>query len=757
LLPRDLEERLPLPARIEWTRRKLENVVHLADETTISVNRFQRQLWLELEVNDWISFSAPTSAGKSYIVTRWVLDLVRRRHPVTIVYLVPTRALISQVEGDLNALVKESSLQNVAVSSLPLARSVSPSRSNILVLTQERLHILSTAVPQLQIDILVVDEAHKVGDGHRGVLLQQVTEQVAAVGQPKVVFATPMASNPEILVADAPVASRWRAFRSNEVTVNQNLVWVNQRPGDPRSWSVGLCRPDEIISIGTIRLGAVPTGERKKLAYVAHALSGNRAGNVVYVNGAAEAEHIAVLLHGLLGGDEGAQADPRLAPLIDLTKRTIHPEFQLARVLSHGVAFHYGNMPLLVRTEIERLFSDGLIRFLVCTSTLIEGVNMSCRNIFVRGPTKGRGRPMNPDDFWNLAGRAGRWGREFQGNVVCIDADRTDVWGESGPPRSRSLYAISRTADTVVGNPGALLAFIQARSPREEAVRHPELEFTFSYLIAEHLRRGTILELPWARRLDRAAVQSVADSIQAIASNLRTPIEVIRRNPGISPLAMDDLLARFARPGRNPEELLPVDPSSNNAVDVYRKILGRIAGELNAGLGPAGRRSHPLALLITRWMRGLPLARLISDRIRWERDHETGKAVPAIIRAVLNDVEQIARFEAPRSLACYNDLLRVHLQAIGRVDLIGQLRDDLQLLLEFGVSLPTQVSLIGLGLSRTSAVLLGELITQDDLDEVGALRWLREGIWQSADLPELVRAEVERILRFHTFDEGAVA
>jgi hypothetical protein len=491
---------------------------------------------------------------------------------------------------------------------------------------------------------------------------------------------------------------------------------------------------------------ATPTSEAKRLAYVTHAVGRVNAGNVVYVNGAAEAERISLLLYELRGPNADIHENPVVAALIDLCRRVIHPEFALARVLRRGIAFHYGNMPLLIRTEVERLFSEGVLHYLVCTSTLIEGVNMSCRTIFVRGPTKGRGKPMTAEDFWNLAGRAGRWGKEFQGNVICIDANREDVWGQSGAPKSKQRYAIRRTADTVIENPDELIAFIQARTPREQAVRRPDLEFTYSYLIAQHLRYGSILDLPWTARLNSEAVQRVSEVVASSARLLRTPIEVIERNPGISPLAMDALLRRFGRPGRDPSDLLPADPSSEDAVEVYRRIFSRIAGEMNGALGPAGKRSHALALLVTRWMRGYPLARLIADRIRWEADHNTGRQTAVIIRAVLDEVEKIARFEAPRALACYTDLLRLYYSEIDRPDLAEALRDDLQLMLEFGVSIPTQVSLIGLGLSRTAAVMLGELITDDNLSERTTLEWLRGGVWRESDLPLLVRSEVEKVI-----------
>jgi hypothetical protein len=47
---------------------------------------------------------------------------------------------------------------------------------------------------------------------------------------------------------------------------------------------------------------------------------------------------------------------------------------------------------------------------------------------------------------------------------------------------------------------------------------------------------------------------------------------------------------------------------------------------------------------------------------------------------------------------------------------------------------------------RGSAVELGDLITAADLDEEGALWWLGEDAWREADLPALVKMEVESLL-----------
>jgi superfamily II RNA helicase len=50
-------------------------------------------------------------------------------------------------------------------------------------------------------------------------------------------------------------------------------------------------------------------------------------------------------------------------------------------------------------------------------------MNLPARNIFLLKPTTGRGSPISGAGFWNLAGRAGRLGKELEGNVYLIDYD----------------------------------------------------------------------------------------------------------------------------------------------------------------------------------------------------------------------------------------------------------------------------------------------------------------------------------------------
>jgi hypothetical protein len=755
LMP-EFATRLPGAARLEYARRGYSYSVAVQGGTPLRVNRFQRHLWDQIRNPGWMSVSAPTSAGKSFILARWIAELMREARVATVVYLVPTRALISQVERDLRDLFGTEGQDDVAVSSLPILRAAGEEgdaaiQKRVFVFTQERLHILLTSHPDLPARALIVDEAHKVGDRQRGVLLQDVIERLyEANSEMRAVFASPMTSNPGVLLADADERVATRAFTSEDVTVAQNVFWVSQRPSKPKVWDVQLCARGSGVKLGEIGLAAKPSSDSKRLSFIAHAIGGGTHGNIVYVNGAAEAEKIAAQLFDLRAADVEGEGADELRALVELAQHVVHKRFALTTCLRRGVAFHYGNMPLLIREEIERLFSAGTIKFLVCTSTLIEGVNMACRNIFMRGPQKGRGRLLSAEDFWNLAGRAGRWGKEFQGNIFCIDPDWKKLWGEGGPPRERGRQPIRRTTDDVLTHSPALIEFIKAGAPLDTARERPEFEYVFSYLASIHVRHGGLLEAPWAGRYDVDMLAPLAEAVKEVVEGLAVEPAIVARNPGVSPFALDDLLKGFRSRAGDVEELLPADPSASNAAKALTAVFGRLCRRACPRLGPEGPRAFVLALLVTQWMRGYPLSRLIDERIKYHSRRSRDVDEAAAIRGVMDEVEQIARFEAPRGLSCYCDVLKQHLREIGRQDLLSDL-PQFNVLLELGVSQQTQISLMGLGLSRTSAIAISEKISADDLTELQAVRWLvdNEELWRNFSVPALVKREIERVTEQH--------
>lgn len=717
------------PLSLDLIRRSLELSVDGGDRR-IAVNHFQRQFWNAAQKSRWTSVSAPTSAGKSHVVRLWLAAQIASHGQYRAVYVVPTRALIDEVSRELEKDLGD----RVTVTTMPWDTRVNARPHELYVLTQERLHILLRQQPDMTFDLIFVDEAQKLSDGTRGVLLQRTLDEASRRGEPKVVFASPLTSNPELLVDRVPGTAT--ALVSETVTVNQTLIHVNQRRGNTTLWDMVAFVDGERVVLGEFDLPARPVPESKRLSLVAVALGRNHGGNVVYVNGPGDAEKIAGQICDAVSGSSWDISDDT-RNVIELVEKTIHPQFLLANYLKLGVAFHYGNMPLLVREAVERLFRNGDVRYLVCTSTLLEGVNLPCQNLFVRAPRKGNKVPMSSSDFWNLAGRAGRWGVEFQGNIICVDTEVTNAWLEV--PTRRSRLPMSRATDMLSQDLVGLRRYVQNGTPVEEARTSPMLQALFGILASSRRLGQDLGDLSWLQ----VSATEVAELTVLIDQTL-APITVstltLQLHAGISPNSIQRLYDYFQAVGQR--DLLELDaPESTDAVQSYIRAIDTCFQHLGADFTDNGGRHFALALLFVQWMRGQPLAVLIASRLAYLRRVGRKFSLPVEIRSVLKDVEQYARFEGPLYLACYADVLNEALPSGDN----SSASQDIAMMMELGVSRVTEVSMMSLGLSRTSVVALAELVVADALTPAEALHWIVSHDVAAFDLPALVIAEIREV------------
>lgn len=748
LLAPGIDGRLGIALRLEAQRRKIDrSILVQSSGVWLQVNDFQQRFWTNAVGEGWLSASAPTASGKTFLVLQWLIDQVIVGETRVAVYLAPTRALVSEIETNLQDLLGKTGL--VEVSSLPLTDKYRAARTGgapvILVFTQERLHLLANVLgDEFSIDLLIVDEAHKIGDNQRGVILQDAIERATrASSKLKVVFISPATQNPEELLTDAPDGVQTIAIDSDATTVLQNLMVATQVPRKSKRWNLMLRQQTSTLPVGILQLASTPAGLRKRLAFIAAAV-GERGGTLVYTNGAGEAEEVADLISQLL--PELESIDSERSELAELARKGVHQDFRLAPLVERGVAFHYGNMPSLIRLEIERLFRSGKIRFLVCTSTLIEGVNLSCRTIVVRGPRKGIGHPMEPHDFWNLAGRAGRWGDEFQGNIICIDPEDTSAWPSGVPGRAR--YPIKRESDAVLELGDGMANYLSKRGQSDltSLADMDKFEQVGAYLLTTFMRLGSISSASLAKRHDAASIAKLDQALGALVAQIEIGVDLAARHPGVSAIGLQHLLEAFRTYTGDVENLLPAEVASNDSYDRFITIMGRINTHLFPAFAPDSR-NRLYALIVVKWLKGYSLARIIRDSIEWHQDAGRSFKLPDLIRGTMELVEQIARFKAPKYLSAYMDVLNLYLREIGREDLIDE-GLDIGTQLEFGISSITLLSLMELGLSRMSAVALYEKIARDDLSKEGCVAWIGErlGQFQVMDIPAIIIREVRERL-----------
>lgn len=726
LIKEDYGKNLPLPFKLQANKIKIENSI-VVDEKVISLNRFQKKVYDAFLDNNSLSISAPTSAGKSFILYQLLLEELKLKNR-NIVYIVPTRALISQVEEDLREILIDNKLNNVNLTTVPNVENVENDKTNLFVFTQERLHWLQVQPNVKDIDLLIVDEAHKIDNGNRGILLQRKIEDVVDQNpNVRIFFSSPFTSNPEILLEGLNTNNTQQTINTEFIAVNQNLLYVTQVKRKPKEWKIDLVLKNETIPIGKVELKDRPTTEAKKIALISNAISNTRGGSLIYANGAAEAEKYAKIIQTLSSKNDSK----KIKDLTKLVENVIHKDYTLAKVLGNNVAFHYGNMPLLIRQEIEKLFKENEIKYLVCTSTLLEGVNLPATAVFVRKPTRGRGKPLNENDFWNLAGRAGRWGKEFSGNIICIEPNEWEI----KPSPDKKKQKIKKALDIIeVTRSEEFLNFIKEGSPRRIAESNQDLEFAFGYYYSRYIQN----KLTDDSQLKHELIQE----FDKLKENIIIPNEILLKNPGISPIAQQELYDYFKENVGRIEDMIPVYPEDSNSFDEYTKLVGRI-GKTLAEFPPQLNKSR--AILLINWMKGRPLSYLISSSLKNYRDKGNTIKLDKVIRDTMNDVENFARFRFAKESSCYIDILRFFIKEIGRVELLEDI-PDLNLWLEFGVSQATQLSLLSLGLSRNTVIAISELTTNTSMTKEDVIKWLSEIDVNELDLSPIMVDEILKVV-----------
>lgn len=92
----------------------------------------------------------------------------------------------------------------------------------------------------------------------------------------------------------------------------------------------------------------------------------------------------------------------------------------VAKALKKGIGIHHGLVPKYIQQEIISLFNDGILKILICTTTITEGVNTTAKNMIVLSGKKGT-KDLKKFDALNIEGRAGRFMSHYKGRVFILD------------------------------------------------------------------------------------------------------------------------------------------------------------------------------------------------------------------------------------------------------------------------------------------------------------------------------------------------
>ncbi len=364
---------------------------------------------------NYYSFSAPTSMGKTFLIKVFIKTLIVQKIRNNYVIVVPSKALINEVKSEIiNEMGSILEEEKYKVITTPSAIVSDNSYRYIMIYTQERLSYQIKLYENMKIDYVFIDEAQKISEvGMRSAYFYKIINYLVKVNnETKIYFLCPYIPNPQIYLDLVPniekKEKKYDIFEFSPVNQNKSIVDISSHTMDVYS---DLTK--EFITLQNKSLDS-------SLVHYIYRI-GKEYSNIVFCDSKKDVENYAIEYWKLCDNDNNSE----LQELIKDIKRDIHPKSFLVHFLRKGICCHVGYLPSTIKAKIERLFREKVIKTIFCTSTLLEGVNLPADNLFIV-IKKNSYIIKNSADFKNLMGRVGRKTYNLIGNVYVIPADESD-------------------------------------------------------------------------------------------------------------------------------------------------------------------------------------------------------------------------------------------------------------------------------------------------------------------------------------------
>lgn len=348
--------------------------LHRPDGLDAVFHSLQARIYYQLRSGSNVVLSASTSVGKSLLIDAMIaLDKFRK-----IVIVLPTLALIDETRKRLAQKFRS----RCHLITHPSQVAVS-GKANVYILTQERVR---HRIDLSNVDFFVVDEFYKLDfrrddEKQRAIELNLAFHQLAKTGAQFYLL------GPNVQAIKGLDKYEFHFIPSDYSTVAVDVMQYDL----PRN---GEDRPNKLVELVSTISGAT-------LIYCQSPTSAVRVAKRLLLDVMKKPVEVCVDAAGWMADN-------------------FHSEWIAAHALRHGVGLHHGGIPRALQQHMVRMFNDGAIRFLICTSTLIEGVNTVAKNVIVYD----RRRSKSVLDFFtykNIQGRAGRMGTYFVGKVFMLE------------------------------------------------------------------------------------------------------------------------------------------------------------------------------------------------------------------------------------------------------------------------------------------------------------------------------------------------
>lgn len=508
--------------------------------------------------------SLPTSSGKTLIAVFRMLQALNQFDDERgwIAYLAPTRALVKQMmvrlRRDLQPLdiAVESVSPALEVDGIEAAMLTDEDRERqfrVLVTTPEKLDLMIRAGWEQKIDrpltLCVVDEAHNLATPGRGIKLELLLATInRECRHAQFLLLTPFIENAEQI-------ARWLAPQSHK-DVGLTLDWA------PNDRVVAIAEPEKTERRGgfRVKLSTVHTSRETLSIPEDLRLREDRPLGLSWSQAtaqgalaAATAEQlrdrgtVIVLANtprntwSLAERFKSSGRRARRSREVDTAKRflaqELGEEFPLIELLDHGIGVHHAGLSDEARALVEWLTERGDLDVLVATTTVAQGVNFPVSGVVMASHQYPYGQDMPVEDFWNLAGRAGRVDQGDLG-IVALAAGTADKRERLREFVCRNVGVLNSTLIEMVQE-----AFELGRLTSLESLSYrPEWSAFLQYLAHTYRQIGSEQFAVEVEQVLRGTLgfQELRSSHPAMAAQLVTGVQRYGRRLHGKPLALVD-------------------------------------------------------------------------------------------------------------------------------------------------------------------------------------------------------------------------
>lgn len=703
---------LPFNRLIEVEAKTL--IQKVPDSEKLIFTDAQFELFSNLSNSIEYSFSGPTSMGKSFIIKAFIKKVIKNIPPENLVVVVPTRALINQFAIDLKtelSEVLETYKYRIVTNSSVNDLITEEQHSYIFILTPERLISYLSQDGNPSIGFLFVDEAHKIAsnkDSRSVTSYAAIEKALKKYGNIKLYFASPNVSNPDVFLKLFNRSNASNSYKTSEAPVSQNLFFVDLL--NKRIDYVFGNKDIELESDGFFNTNNSVDDLIKNI--------GGKKNNLIYCNSKNRTINYAFNFSKSLNKIPTSEQTDDIKKAIRQIKEYIHPDYYLASLLEYKIAYHYGKLPQLIRNTVEELYQNGNVTNVFCTSTLLEGVNMPTQNIFIFDNRNGF-QKLEPIDFWNLSGRAGRLSKELFGNIYCIQHSECE-WENREILHKSNIELKPTVLNKIDKNIRRIEKILKEQNISGTQTEKDILQYIANIISVDTMELdGNREPSPLIRKLIDKHKETIIELAKSKVQDFSIPISILNSNQSINLSVQNNVYNKLLKQHQLGKSIKLPSVNQSQFYQVCKRVLGYMFDlyewkNAEKRLNNANSLSY-YATIMTQWVKGFSLSQIIQQSIDFHTNNHkeivldfdydnkilfnpyNKRHINYVIENVIEDIEYVLRFLFEKYFNHYHSVV---------VKLVGEENagENWATLLEYGTQNRIVIALQNIGISRHTAI-----------------------------------------------------